>query len=228
MNATLLNSRDAELLGRARRVVPGGVWGHMATRAIAPGYPQFFARSEGCRVWDVDGNEYVDLMCAWGPNLLGYHHPVVDAAALEQMKMADIGNGPIEKMVELAELMVDTIDGADWAMAMAFSRQIALAMSRDAPNKYLAKMTKSARAGDILIDYLRNGRGATAIAAYSPRARPGAAVSTPVDWSELTAKLSPDRYTVLNLPSRLARLKSDPWAEIGQVRQQLPRTKAGD
>ena len=118
--------------------------------------------------------------------------------------------------------VVAPIDGADWATAKAFSRQIALAMSRDAPNKYLAKMTKSARAGRIFIDYLRNGRGATAIAAYSPRARPGAAVSTPVDWSELTAKLSPDRYTVLNLPSRLARLKSDPWAEMGQVRQQLP------
>jgi len=116
MNVSLLNSRDAALLGRAQRVVPGGVWGHMATRAIAPGYPQFFARSEGCRVWDVDGNEYVDFMCAWGPNLLGYHHPVVDAAALAQMKEADIGNGPTEKMVELAELMVDTLDGADWAL----------------------------------------------------------------------------------------------------------------
>ncbi|RFC68927.1 MULTISPECIES: aminotransferase class III-fold pyridoxal phosphate-dependent enzyme [Mesorhizobium] len=116
MNVSLLNSRDAALLGRAQRVVPGGVWGHMATRAIGPGYPQFFARSEGCRVWDVDGNEYVDFMCAWGPNLLGYHHPVVDAAALEQMKAADIGNGPTEKMVELAELMVDTVDGADWAL----------------------------------------------------------------------------------------------------------------
>lgn len=116
MNVSLLNSRDAELLGRSQRVVPGGVWGHMATRAIAPGYPQFFARSEGCRVWDVDGNEYVDFMCAWGPNLLGYHHPVVDAAAFAQLKEADIGNGPTEKMVELAELMVDTVDGADWAL----------------------------------------------------------------------------------------------------------------
>lgn len=116
MNVSLINSRDTALLERARRVVPGGVWGHMATRAIAPGYPQFFARSEGCRVWDADGNEYVDFMCAWGPNLLGYRHPVVDAAALAQMKDADIGNGPTEKMVELAELMVDTIDGADWAL----------------------------------------------------------------------------------------------------------------
>ncbi|MGZ8369401.1 MAG: non-homologous end-joining DNA ligase LigD, partial [Rhodoplanes sp.] len=88
--------------------------------------------------------------------------------------------------------------------------------------KYLAKMTKSARQGRIFIDYLRNGRGATAIAAYSPRARPGAAVATPIDWSELNEKLAPDRYTVLTLQSRLSRLRADPWAEMGTVRQQLP------
>lgn len=116
MNISLHNSRDQQLLQRANSVVPGGVWGHMATRAIAPGYPQFFSRSNGCRIWDVDGNEYVDFMCAWGPNLLGYRHPEVDAAAFEQMKMADISNGPTETMVELAELMVDTVDGADWAL----------------------------------------------------------------------------------------------------------------
>lgn len=116
MNIALHNSRNSALLARARQVVPGGVWGHMAVRGVAPGYPQFFSRSEGCRVWDADGNEYVDFMCAWGPNLLGYHHPVVDAAAFAQMKEADIGNGPTEAMVELAELMVDTIDGADWAL----------------------------------------------------------------------------------------------------------------
>jgi bifunctional non-homologous end joining protein LigD len=83
-------------------------------------------------------------------------------------------------------------------------------------------MTKSARQGRIFVDYLRNGRGATAVAAFSPRARPGAPVSTPVDWAELNATLAPDRYTVLNLHIRRARLRSDPWAEIGNLRQQLP------
>lgn len=116
MNISLPNSRDAELLARAQRVVPNGMWGHMATRAIGPGYPQFFARSEGCRVWDVDGNEYIDFMCAWGPNVLGYHHAEVDAAAMAQLKNADISNGPTEVTVELAELLVDTVDHADWAM----------------------------------------------------------------------------------------------------------------
>ncbi|WP_142781990.1 aminotransferase class III-fold pyridoxal phosphate-dependent enzyme [Agrobacterium sp. T29] len=116
MTNKLLNSRDTELLTRAARVVPNGVWGHMATRAIGPGYPQFFSRSEGCRVWDADGNEYIDFMCAWGPNVLGYRHPQVDAAAFAQIEKGDIGNGPTETMVELAELLVDTIDHADWAL----------------------------------------------------------------------------------------------------------------
>jgi bifunctional non-homologous end joining protein LigD len=114
------------------------------------------------------------------------------------------------------------IEGADWAAAKAFTKSIAVAMARDAPRQYVATMTKRARQGRIYIDYLRNGRGATAVAAYSPRARPGAGVSTPVDWSELTAKLAPDRYTVLNLQARLKRLRNDPWADIGKIRQRLP------
>lgn len=116
MTARLLNSRDAELLERAQRVVPNGVWGHMATRAIAPGYPQFFSRSQGCRIWDADGNEYIDFMCAWGPNVLGYRHPEVEAAALARIDQGDIGNGPTDTMVELAELLVDTLDHADWTL----------------------------------------------------------------------------------------------------------------
>jgi glutamate-1-semialdehyde 2,1-aminomutase len=116
MTSSLPNSRDAALLQRARHVVPNGVWGHMATRSIGPDYPQFFARSEGCRVWDVDDNEYIDFMCAWGPNVLGYKHPEVDRAALAQLERGDIGNGPTEVMVELAELLVGTVAHADWAM----------------------------------------------------------------------------------------------------------------
>lgn len=109
-------SRDAALLDRARQVIPNGMWGHMATRAIAPGYPQFFDRAEGCRVWDVDGREFIDFMCAWGPNVLGYRHPQVEAAAQAQLARVDSGNGPTETLVELAELLTKTLDHADWAM----------------------------------------------------------------------------------------------------------------
>ena len=116
MNAPLGNSRDLALQDRARHVIPNGMWGHMATRSIAPGYPQFFSRADGCRVWDADGNEYIDFMCAWGPNVLGYHHPAVDAAAAEQLRVVDSGNGPTETLVELAETLTSTLDHADWCL----------------------------------------------------------------------------------------------------------------
>lgn len=116
MTHHLPNSRDIALQARAAQVIPNGMWGHMATRSIAPGYPQFFASADGCRVKDVDGNEYIDFMCAWGPNVLGYRHPQVQAAAMAQMAAVDAGNGPTEVLVELAETLVDTLDFADWAM----------------------------------------------------------------------------------------------------------------
>jgi bifunctional non-homologous end joining protein LigD len=72
---------------------------------------------------------------------------------------------------------------------------------------------------------LRNSREATAVAPYSTRARPGAPVSTPIDWSELGSLKSADQYTVKNLAARLARLRKDPWANIGRVKQKLPKLK---
>jgi bifunctional non-homologous end joining protein LigD len=97
-----------------------------------------------------------------------------------------------------------------------------LAMAADAPDKYVAKMTKSIRGGKIFLDYLRNGRGATAVVAYSTRSRPGAPVSTPVAWDELGPKLAPNKFTLLNFDKRLASLKADPWADIGRIKQKLP------
>jgi glutamate-1-semialdehyde 2,1-aminomutase len=108
------NSRDVGLRERARRVVPGGMWGHMNAANLPEGYPQFFARGEGCRVWDVDGNEYLDFMCSWGPIILGHHHPEVDAAARRQSEQGDLLNGPGEVMVELAETIVDSVPHAGW------------------------------------------------------------------------------------------------------------------
>ncbi|HEY9212977.1 MAG TPA: aminotransferase class III-fold pyridoxal phosphate-dependent enzyme [Ancylobacter sp.] len=109
------NSLDHALRMRALRVVPGGMWGHMHAKDLPEGYPQFFARADGVRLWDVDGNEYLDFMCSWGPIILGHHHPEVDAAAFAQYQQGDAMNGPGEAMVELAELMVELIPHADWA-----------------------------------------------------------------------------------------------------------------
>jgi len=111
-----VNSVDAALRDRARRVIPGGLWGHMNAAALPEGYPQFFARADGCRLWDVDGNEYVDFMCSWGPVVLGHHHPKVEAAARAQMERGDSMNGPGAVLVEVAELVVDLLPHADWAI----------------------------------------------------------------------------------------------------------------
>jgi glutamate-1-semialdehyde 2,1-aminomutase len=106
--------RDSELRERAAQVIPGGLWGHMNTRMVEQSYPQFFERALGCEIWDVDGNRYIDFMCSWGPIILGHHHPGVEAAADKQQKLGDAMNGPGPVLVELAELMVNTISFADW------------------------------------------------------------------------------------------------------------------
>ncbi|MEV6985148.1 aminotransferase class III-fold pyridoxal phosphate-dependent enzyme [Sphaerisporangium sp. NPDC051017] len=108
--------RDASLRERAAKVVPGGMYGHLNAAIFTPAYPQFFVRGEGCRQWDADGREYVDLMCSWGPVILGHRHQAVEAAAAAQRASGDCLNGPGPIMVELAELMVDTIPSADWVM----------------------------------------------------------------------------------------------------------------
>lgn len=107
---------DAQLRARARRVIPGGMYGHLDAAQLPPAFPQFFVRGRGCRVWDVDGNEYLDFMCSWGPILLGHGHPEVEAAAAAEASRAACLNGPGGVMVELAELMVETVAHADWAM----------------------------------------------------------------------------------------------------------------
>jgi bifunctional non-homologous end joining protein LigD len=95
-------------------------------------------------------------------------------------------------------------------------------MEADSPSRYIAKASKQARRGLIYVDYLRNGRGATAIAAYSTRARPGAPVSVPLAWSELSPHLAPNHFTTANLGARLTGLKRDPWVEISSIDQVLP------
>lgn len=108
--------QDAALRDRARRVIPGGLWGHLNAANLPAGYPQYFARAEGCRLWDVDGREVVDFMCAWGPIVLGHHHPAVEEAARRQAALGDCMNGPGPVLVELAEKLVDTIPHAAWCL----------------------------------------------------------------------------------------------------------------
>lgn len=103
---------------------------------------------------------------------------------------------------------------AEWPAVKAFTKAVADAMASDSPSRYVATITKSKRRGKILVDYLRNQRGATAVAPYSTRARPGAAVSMPLSWDELGPSVGPAYFTVENTPTRLVSLSSDPWQDF--------------
>ena len=108
--------RTQELFARAERVVPGGIYGHQTPRMLVEGaFPYFFERGEGARVWDVDGNEYLDYLCSYGPIVLGHNDAVVEAAAAEQRKKGNCFNGPTPLWVELAEHLVGLTPWAAWA-----------------------------------------------------------------------------------------------------------------
>ncbi|HEU4974128.1 MAG TPA: aminotransferase class III-fold pyridoxal phosphate-dependent enzyme [Baekduia sp.] len=116
VSTALHGTGDDALRQRAANVVPGGMYGHLSVQRLPAGYPQFWARGDGARIWDVDGREYVDFMCSFGPILLGHAHPVVDAAAKAALDGGDVFNGPAPVMVDLAERLVDNVAHADWVM----------------------------------------------------------------------------------------------------------------
>jgi len=111
---------------------------------------------------------------------------------------------------------------ATWDEVKPWTRTIAEAMVADSPDRYVSKMSKKLRAGHIFVDYLRNGRGATAVAAYSTRSRPGAPVSTPLSWDELGPDVRGAHFRVDNLQARLAHLKADPWSGFFKIKQRMP------
>lgn len=105
------------IFARAAQVIPCGIYGHTAPALTVPGaMPYFAARAEGCRYWDVDGREYIDYMCGYGPIVLGYNHPEVESAVRAEQDKGVCFNHPTERLVELAEALVSRIDFADWAV----------------------------------------------------------------------------------------------------------------
>jgi bifunctional non-homologous end joining protein LigD len=118
-------------------------------------------------------------------------------------------------------VVVPLVRRSGWDEVKAFSAAVASLLTRAAPDRYTTEMSKKKRVGRILLDYLRNVRGATAIEAYSTRARPGAPVAAPIHWDELGEGVMPDSFNVRNMPSRMATLKADPWKDMGAVRQSL-------
>jgi bifunctional non-homologous end joining protein LigD len=117
---------------------------------------------------------------------------------------------------------------AGWDDARAFCKAIATGIASAEPERYVAVSTKSKRKNKVFVDYLRNGRGATAVAPFSTRARPDAPVATPLRWDELTSLESPAQFTVMTLPKRLAGLKGDPWDGYRRTRQRLTAKRVQD
>lgn len=108
--------KSGALFKRAAKVIPCGIYGHLSPAPLVPptDYPFYAARARGSKFWDVDGNEFIDYTAAYGPMVLGYNHPKVEAAALKQWKQGNCMSGPAPVMVELAEHLVDLLDSADW------------------------------------------------------------------------------------------------------------------
>jgi len=107
--------KSNELFQRATKVVPSGISGNKNPAFAVPGsFPYYAVRGEGCRYWDVDDNVYIDYLAGYGPIVLGYNDPVVDAAAEEQRKLGAAFNHPTPRAVELAEKLVGMIPLIDW------------------------------------------------------------------------------------------------------------------
>jgi bifunctional non-homologous end joining protein LigD len=148
---------------------------------------------------------------------------VVDAAI--EMREALLGIG-LKSFVKTTggkglHVVVPVTPKLDWDSVKEFSKWVAERFAAAYPDRFTTNMAKRARTGRIFLDYLRNGRGATAVGAYSPRARAGGPVATPLAWEEVERGIKPDALTVASLPARLATLKSDPWAEMPQLRQSI-------
>ena len=110
----------------------------------------------------------------------------------------------------------------DWDHARAFARALAEQIAAEQPQEYLAVAAKAQRRGKIFIDYLRNGRGATAVCSYSLRNRPGAPIATPLSWEELPDVRASDQFGLADIRQRLANIRVDPWEGIGRITQALP------
>ena len=148
---------------------------------------------------------------------------VVEAAEEARALLQDLGLVSFVKTTggKGLHVVVPLRPEAGWDALRALGEGIGAEMTRRAPDRYTINPLKAARRDRIFIDYLRNVRGATAVAAYSPRAKRGAPVSTPLAWSELSAKTAAVAFTVETVPKRLATLRKDPWADFFSVDQAI-------
>ena len=178
---------------------------------------------------------------AWGANEANPTHPdrlVFDLDPGEGVRFSEVIRAAHDIRARLRQLKLESfcrttggkglhvvvplLPDADWEKAKAFTRALAELMTAEEPKRFVAHLKIADRDGKILIDWLRNGLGATAVASFSPRARPGATVATPIAWDEVTDQLDPATFSVLTVPVRLAAQKFDPWQDFDLLTQRLP------
>jgi bifunctional non-homologous end joining protein LigD len=162
-------------------------------------------------VFDIDPGPDV----AW-PDVIG-------AARLVRALLADLGLDSFVKNTGSRGLhvVVPLRPEREWAECLAFSRGLAEHIAADDPDRFTTTFAKAGRERKILIDYLRNNRTNTSVAAFSTRRKPHAPVSMPLAWEELDASVPADRFTVLTTPERLSRLRRDPWRDYWTTRQRI-------
>lgn len=208
------HSRDRALRERAAAVIPNGMYGHESVRMMPGNYPQFFERAFGSRLWDADGNEYIDYMCAYGPNLLGYGHVAVDAAATRQQALGDAMTGPSPVMVDLAELFVGLVSHANWAMFAKNGTDVTT----------MAMMTARAHTGKrkILV-------AAGAYHGAAPWCTPVPAGTTPEDRAHIVTYQYNDtdslNAALASVGDDLAGIFASPFKHDAFVDQEMPRAE---
>lgn len=177
----------------------------------------------GSRVDDIERPDMLVFDLDPGPNI---PLPEIFRVAQElRDRLDNIGLASFPRITggKGLHLVVPLVAKLEWPEIKAFCQTIARQAALDDKTHLTANMAKSKRRGRTFIDYLRNGRGATAIASYSTRAREGAPVATPVSWKELNGALTPNRYNVENLRRRLSALQADPWIDFDAARRPITK-----
>ena len=138
---------------------------------------------------------------------------LLEAAGLETFPLLTGGKG--------IHVVAPLVPRLGWSELKSFAKGVAMRLAKDDPQRFTAKMTKARRKGKVYIDYLRNERGASAIAPYSPRARETPSVATPVSWTELARIERADAFAMDAIPRRLGSLRGDPWAGYFDLQQEI-------
>jgi glutamate-1-semialdehyde 2,1-aminomutase len=144
-------AKSRELFERAAKVIPGGIYGSKAPGFLVPGaYPYYIERAEGCRMWDPDGNEYIDFLCGFGSQIVGYGNKRVDTPALARIADGDLLDQPAPVMVDLAERLVALVEGTAWAVFTkngTDATSLAVSLARVRTEKPIAVMASGAYHG---------------------------------------------------------------------------------